>query len=239
MHRDRDRRPVTNASGTEGGGGPVRTRAIYGDFCRSAHPVLQIPSGLSENERWRPLIRVGVGIPSTTAQVAGLGKKMANPSLAKSSVVAVVLHLWANFILGWDTWWVWTSPMIFPTLSRIFCQLGTFTSVWNHSVTTLTAKAVDRYTVRIAATLDILSVPSLPRLDLQVLVTSMLLVTLLSYIGAKRADGQVDTARTPAERDRFKLQRDVLHIRVHASTTVANIIIAAYAGAAANTAKEI
>ena len=160
---------------------------------------------------------------------------MANSLLAKSSVVAVVLHLWANFILGWDTWWVWTSPMIFSTLSRIFCQLGTFTSVWNHSVTTETAKVVDRLTVRTAATLDILSVPSLPRLELQVLVTSMLLVTLLSYIGAKSADGQLDTARTPAERDRFKLQRDVLHITVHASSTLANIVIAG-SGAAANKA---
>lgn len=153
---------------------------------------------------------------------------MSNIILVQSSLIAVALHLWVNFIIAWDTWWIWTSAMMFPTLSRIFCQLGTFTSVWNHSVTTERAKLVDRLTVRTAAILDILTLPSIPGKKLKFIVTSMLFITLVSYIGAKRADRQLNNTQNRMEKKRFKLQRDTLHITVHASTTLANIIIANY-----------
>lgn len=154
---------------------------------------------------------------------------MANLVLVFSSYFAVVLHLWVNFIIAYDTWWIWKQSMILVTLSRVLCQLGTFTSVWNHSVTTERAKIIDRIVIRIAASLNILSVPSIQRVELQFLALSMLSISLACYILAKIADNQMNSKHSPVKMQRFRLNRDILHIIVHASGTIADIIIASFA----------
>ena len=155
---------------------------------------------------------------------------MANSILVFSSYIAVVLHLWVNFIIAYDTWWIWKRSMILVTLSRVLCQLGTFTSVWNHSVTTERAKTTDRLVIRTAAFLNVLSIPSIQRVELQFLALSMLLISLASYILAKIADNQMNSTQNPIKMQRFRLNRDILHITVHASGTIADIIIASFSG---------
>tara|TARA_B100000886_G_scaffold338664_1_gene302041 strand:- start:277 stop:582 length:306 start_codon:yes stop_codon:yes gene_type:complete len=97
-------------------------------------------------------------------------------------------------------------------------------------VTTERAKTSDRVVIRTAALLNILSVPSIQRVELQFLVLSMLLISLASYILAKMADSQMNSTRNPVKMQRFRLNRDILHITVHASGTIADIIIASFAG---------
>ena len=155
---------------------------------------------------------------------------MANSILVFSSYIAVILHLWVNFIIAYDTWWIWKRSMILVTFSRAMCQLDTFTSVWNHSVTTERAKTSDRVVIRTAALLNILSVPSIQRVEQQFLVLSMLLISLASYNLAKMADSQMSSTHNPVKMQRFRLNRDILHITVHASGTIADIIIASFAG---------